>query len=153
METYPSACVAAVSTVNWSLFRAHCSWWLPTVSAVVSALCAETEQRAEGVDAINESVYTPALDPMCCAEPVGTHVWPSCAYMLMRKSREPCCTSTRRSNHSKQKETQMGATGSDCSSGYNCFTLRLIVQGIPASVIKELPLEFAMVYSMLARMQ
>ena len=57
----------------------------------------------------------------------------------MRKSREPCCTSSRRSNRSKQKETQMGASGPDCSSGYNCFTLRLIVQGIPASVIKELP--------------
>ena len=115
METYPSACVAAVSTVNWSLQRAHCSWWLPTVSAVVSALCAETEQGAEGVGAINESVYTPALHPMCCAKPVGTHVWPSCAYMLMRKRRESCCTA-KNSNHSKQKETQMGS-GSDCSSG------------------------------------
>ena len=71
METYPTACVAAVSTVNWSLFRAHCSWWLPAVCTVVSAPCAETEQWAEGVDAINESVCTPALDPMCCAKPEG----------------------------------------------------------------------------------
>ena len=163
METYPIAGVAAVSTVNWTLQAALRSGGLPTVFAVAPALCAETEQRAEGVytpvgcmpsmDAVNESVYTPAWDlVMCCAKPVGTHVWPSCAYMLMRKRRESCCTA-KNSNHSKQKETQLKASGCDCSSGYNCLTLRLIVQGIPASVIKELPPEFAMVYSMLARMQ
>ena len=85
MRTWPTAGVAApVCAIGTLVPQVH-------RPVAVSAHFAGTGQWTEGVDAIDEFVYTPELRHMCCAVPVGTRVWPSCVYMeLMWNRIEPC---------------------------------------------------------------